>query len=81
MRRIIYFAQLSGQYRLFGVPFHVRTNCSRFVKHSVAKTTYKNQCYAFFFYATIISFKLKRYQHSTGTPARNLCFNFPETYL
>ena len=33
------------------------------------------------FFPTIITFKLKKYQHNTGTTVCNLCFNFPETYL
>ena len=34
-----------------------------------------------FFFTIAFSFKLKKYQHNTGTPACNLCSNFPGTYL
>ena len=33
MWRILYFAQLSGQYGLFGTLFQVQANYSRFVEH------------------------------------------------
>ena len=32
--KILQLAQLPGQYRLFGIPFHVQTNCSCFVEHT-----------------------------------------------
>ena len=32
MWSILYFPQLAGQYRLFGIPFYVQTNCSHFVE-------------------------------------------------
>ena len=33
------------------------------------------------FFTTVLSFKLKKYQHNTSTAACNLYSNFPETYL
>ena len=32
MWRVLYFAQLAGQYGLFGTLFHIQTNCSRFAE-------------------------------------------------
>ena len=37
--------------------------------------------YIFSFFTIVHLFKLKKYQHNTGTAACNLCFNVPETYL
>ena len=33
------------------------------------------------FFTTVLSFKLKKYQHNTSTAACKLYSNFPETYL
>ena len=68
MRRILSFSQLPGQYWLFVIPFHVQTNFSRFVEHTLAKSWWwklisyilpnKNkEIFSFFF--IFISFRLK----------------------
>ena len=81
MWRIFYFAQLPGQYWLFGILFHVLTNCSRFFEHTLAKICWwklvsyilpnKNE-EIFSFFTSFISFKLKKYQHNTNTASCNL---------
>ena len=33
MWRILSFAHLAGQYKLFGTPFYIQTNCFHFAEH------------------------------------------------
>ena len=81
MWRIFYFAQLPGQYWLFGIPFHVQTNCSRFVEHTLAKSwRWKSISYIladknekiFSFFIVFIFLKLKNYQCNTDIASCNL---------
>ena len=77
----LYFSQLPGQYQLFGIPFHVQTNCSRFVECTLAKSwRWKLISYIkdskkeeiFYFLTIVILFKLKTYEHNTDKTSYNL---------
>ena len=84
MWKVLYFAQLPGQYRLFGIPFHVQINCCRFVDHTPKSYWWKLISYViddknadiFSFFTIVISCKLKKYQHNTDKTSCNLlqCF-------
>ena len=43
MWRILYFAQLAGQYGLFETLFHIQANCSRFGEHTSLKQTLRHE--------------------------------------
>ena len=45
MWRILYFAQLAGQYGLIETLFHIQTNCSRFAEHNSLRAGDKKQSY------------------------------------
>ena len=50
MWRILYFAHLPRQYRLFGILFHVQTNFCRFIEYTLVKAADENSYHTFFFH-------------------------------